>query len=259
MPEPTQTVTAPTDSAATPPAVPDTAPEIVTFTKQELEQARKVWEAEAKKVAIQERFKNSPTPEEIKALQRERDELLKAVKAKQDSEKTEVDKLREARDAALLSAETAKREAEKQIADTTARYDAERKVTEILRAVSELKTEGVFAAGVSAEHVATLTAGSISVIEGKMLGKDSYERPCSVKDYLKLWAAQPSQLYFRPPAPAGTGTEPGRAPGDADKEPPRTASEAWSRVMPSVGRGRKHKPPTGTQYAEAASVPPDKG
>jgi len=223
------------------------------MTEDELSAQRKAWQAEAAERAVKDRFKNQPDPAEYDRLTKEV-AAYKAAQAKQaEAEATELQRANAARDTALAEAAKAKHDAEAAIAQTQARFDEKTKTTEILKAVTTLQAQKVIAQGVPAEDIAEIVGKYITVIDGKATGKDAYERVCSVEDFLKTWVAQPNRVNYRPPAPAGTGTDPGSAPGTV-VQPPRNASEAWARV-PGLSPGRGHKRPTGTQNGEAVNPP----
>lgn len=229
------------------PAAP--APKTVTMTEDELHALRAQW----KQDAIKERFKNAPDPDEIAALRKERDELAAERAKRADAEKTEIEKLIAARDQALAAEKAAKAEADRKVAEAAGRYDEQFKRTEILRAVDLLKKKGVIAESVLADDVVELTSRNLAVADGKVTGKDQYERPQSVEDYLAAWVSQPARSNYRPPAPAGTGTEPGRAPGDAQQyQAPKTPEEAWSRL----GKTRPLSPASRRSKANERKPPP---
>lgn len=251
MPEPTTTTTTqePQQVQAAAPSAP--AAKTVTMTEDELHALRRQWKEEA----VKDRFKNQPDPAEIDRLRKERDQLASEKAQRDDAEKTELQKLVEARDAALAKAADAEAKAQERISQAQATVNAKLVESEVLRAIETLQKKGVIAQSVYSQDIVELTAKGLNVADGKVTGRDQYERPCTVEDYLTAWVAQPNRANYRPPAPAGTGTDPGGVPGE-HKEPPKTTSQAWSRVLPG-GRGR-HKRPTGTQYGEAAQSPPAK-
>lgn len=251
MNEPTTNANPVAPVAPVAPAAPPT-PRTVTMTEDELGSQRKAWQAEAAERAVRDRFKNQPDPAEFDRLSKEL-ATYKAAQAKQaEAEATELQKANAARDTALAEAAKAKQDAEQRIAETQARYDEKTKTTEILKAVTNLQAQKIIASGIPAEDIAEIVGKHIAVIDGKATGKDAYERVCTVEDFLKTWVAQPNRANYRPPAPAGTGTDPGQPPGTS-KEPPKNAAEAWARV-PGLS-GARHKRPTGTQHGEALTPP----
>jgi hypothetical protein len=248
--EPTTTTTQDTTTTTTPAA--PAAPKTVTMTEAELEEAKRAWRAEGAQQGLDDRFKNWLPPGEVKKLRDEAAAARADRDAKDEKEKTDLQRAQDATSAALNEKERIQRDADARVAQVTAQFDAERKRTAILGAVDSLKKRGVMAESVLAEDVAELTGKHLNVIEGKVVGKDQYERPCTVDDFLTAWVAQPIRANYRPPAPAGTGTAPGRAPGVEPVKPPENADDAWKMVESLHGPKRKSKrPTTGTMNSDA--------
>lgn len=246
----TQSPTAPTAQPAAP-----AAPEVITFTPDKLEEFKASLRREGAQQGLDERFKNWLKPDEARALKAELDSFKKSKAEKDAVEQTATEKALAARDAALNEIDKIRREAEQRVVEATTRFDAERKTSAILTAVESLRKRGIIAESVLADDVAELTAKHLTVADGKVTGKDQYERPCSVEEFLTAWVAQPTRANYRPPAPAGTGNEPGRSPGAPTVKPIESPEEGYRRL----GGLKTRKPAQRQQPGQTGVVPPDGG